>query len=34
VPAALNNARQFTAEAIALLKQQQQPAAERRAEVA
>ena len=34
VPAALNNARQFTAEAIAMLKQQQQPAAERRAEVA
>jgi chromosome partitioning protein len=34
VPAALNNARQFTAEAIALLKQQQQPAAERRAEAA
>jgi chromosome partitioning protein len=34
LPAALNNARQFTAEAIAMLKQQQQPAAERRAEVA
>ena len=34
VPAALNNARQFTAEAIAMLRQQQQPAAERRAEVA
>ncbi len=34
VPAALNNARQFTAEAVAMLKQQQQPAAERRAEVA
>jgi chromosome partitioning protein len=34
VPAALNNARQFTAETIAMLKHQQQPAKERRTEVA
>ena len=32
LPAALNNARQFTAETIAILKRQQQPAAERQAE--
>jgi chromosome partitioning protein len=34
VSAALDNARQFTAETIAMLKRQQPPAAERRAEVA
>jgi chromosome partitioning protein len=33
VPAALNNARQFTAETIAMLKRQQQPTTERQAEV-
>ena len=34
MPAALNNARKFTAELIALLRQQQQRATERKAEVA
>jgi len=34
LPAALNNARQFTAETIAILKQREQPAAERQERVA
>ena len=34
IPAALNNARQFTAEAVAMLKQRQQPSIDRQAEVA
>jgi chromosome partitioning protein len=33
LPAALNNARQFTAETIAILKRRQQPAAEQQVEV-